>query len=80
MSGSAGSALLVAQRLSAFGMRIVAYDPYVPAARAAQMGVRLVPLDELLREADVISIHLPKTPETLGLIGERRAGAGQARR
>jgi D-3-phosphoglycerate dehydrogenase len=62
--------VLVAQRLSAFGMRLVAYDPYVPAGRAAQMGVRLLPLDELLREADVISIHLPKTKETLGLIGE----------
>jgi D-3-phosphoglycerate dehydrogenase len=63
--------VLVAQRLSAFGMRIVAYDPYVPAARAAQMGVTLLPLDEVLREADMISIHLPKTPETLGLIGKQ---------
>jgi D-3-phosphoglycerate dehydrogenase len=62
--------VLVAQRLSAFGMKIVAYDPYVPAVRAAQMGVRLVSLDELLSTADIISVHLPKTPETLGLIGE----------
>jgi D-3-phosphoglycerate dehydrogenase len=61
--------VLVAQRLSAFGMRVVAYDPYVTAPRAAQLGVRLVDLDELLRISDVISIHLPKTPETLGLIG-----------
>src|SRR6185312_2874967 len=42
--------VLVAQRLSAFGMRIVAYDPYVPAARAAQMGVTLLPLGQVLRE------------------------------
>src|SRR4051794_30559445 len=63
--------ILVAQRMSAFGVRLLAYDPYVPAARAAQIGVRLVPLDELLRESDFISIHLPKTPETVGLIGER---------
>jgi D-3-phosphoglycerate dehydrogenase / 2-oxoglutarate reductase len=63
--------VLVAQRMSAFGVRLLAYDPYIPAARAAQLGVRLVPLDELLREADFISIHLPKTPETVGLIGER---------
>jgi D-3-phosphoglycerate dehydrogenase / 2-oxoglutarate reductase len=62
--------VLVAQRLSAFGMRIMAYDPYVPAVRAAQMGVRLVSLDELLASSDVISVHLPKTPETLGLIGD----------
>ncbi len=61
---------LVAQRLSAFGMRIVAYDPYVSAARAAQMGVTLMTLPEVLAESDVISVHLPKTPETLGLIGK----------
>jgi D-3-phosphoglycerate dehydrogenase / 2-oxoglutarate reductase len=63
--------VLFAQRMSAFGTRLLAYDPYVPAARTAQIGVRLVPLDELLRESDFISIHLPKTPETVGLIGER---------
>jgi D-3-phosphoglycerate dehydrogenase len=63
--------VLFAQRMSAFGTRLLAYDPYIPAARAAQIGVRLVPLDELLRESDFISIHLPKTPETVGLIGER---------
>jgi D-3-phosphoglycerate dehydrogenase / 2-oxoglutarate reductase len=63
--------VLVAQRLSAFGVRLLAYDPYVQPARAAQMGVRLVALDDLLRESDFISIHLPKTPETVGLIGER---------
>ena len=61
--------VLVAQRLSAFGMRVIAYDPYVQAGRAAQMGVRLVGLDELLAQADAISVHLPKTPETVGLIG-----------
>ena len=62
--------VLVAQRLSAFGMRVIAYDPYVQAGRAAQMGVRLVGLDELLAESDFLSVHLPKTPETVGLIGE----------
>jgi D-3-phosphoglycerate dehydrogenase len=62
--------VLVAQRMSAFGMKIVAYDPYVQAARAAQMGVRLLPLDELLQVADFITVHLPKTPETVGLIGD----------
>lgn len=61
--------VLVAQRLSAFGMRVIAYDPYVQAGRAAQMGVRLVTLEELVAESDFISVHLPKTPETVGLIG-----------
>jgi D-3-phosphoglycerate dehydrogenase len=63
---------LVAQRLSAFGMHVIAYDPFVAAGRAAQMGVRLVALDELLRTSDVLSVHLPKTPETVGLIGEQQ--------
>jgi D-3-phosphoglycerate dehydrogenase / 2-oxoglutarate reductase len=61
--------VLVAQRLSAFGMKVIAYDPYVQAGRAAQMGVRLVDLDTLLAESDFMSVHLPKTSETLGLIG-----------
>ena len=62
--------VLVAQRLSAFGMRVIAYDPYVQAGRAAQVGVRLVDLDTLLAEADFMSVHLPKTPETIGLIDQ----------
>jgi D-3-phosphoglycerate dehydrogenase len=63
--------LLVAERLTAFGMRVIAYDPYVPAARAAQAGVRLASLDELLAEADFITVHLPKNAETVGLLGDR---------
>ncbi len=66
--------VLFAQRMSAFGTRLLAYDPYVPATRAGQIGVQLVPLDELLRESDFVSIHLPRTPETVGLIGERELG------
>ena len=62
--------ILVAQRLSAFGVKLIAYDPYVQPARAAQLGVRMMPLDDLLAEADFITVHLPKTPETVGLIGE----------
>jgi len=61
---------LTAERLAAFGVKLLAYDPYLSQARAGQLGVRLVPLDELLRESDFITIHLPKTPETVGLIGE----------
>jgi len=61
---------LVAQRLAGFGVRLIAYDPYVAPARAAQLGIELMGLEELLGCADVISIHLPKTAETLGLIGK----------
>ena len=64
--------VLFAQRMSAFGTTLIAYDPYVQPARAAQIGVRLVSLEELLRESDFISIHLPKTPETVGLIGREQ--------
>lgn len=59
---------LVAQRLAAFGAHVVAYDPYVSPARAAQLGIELLSFDELLARADFISVHLPKTPETAGLI------------
>ena len=61
---------LVAQRLAAFGAHLIAYDPYVVPARAAQLGIELLSLDELLARADFISVHLPKTPETAGLIGK----------
>jgi len=61
--------VLVAQRLAAFGVDLIAFDPYIQPGRAAQFGVRLVSLEELLRESDFITVHLPKTPETAGLIG-----------
>ncbi len=61
---------LVALRMQAFGMDVVAYDPYLQPARAAQLGVRLITLDELLVQSDFITIHLPKTKETANLIGE----------
>lgn len=61
---------LVAQRLAPFGVTLVAYDPYVTPARAQQLGVALVPLDELMRASDFITVHIPRTPETTGLIGD----------
>ncbi|WP_034268243.1 phosphoglycerate dehydrogenase [Actinospica robiniae] len=60
---------LVAARLLPFGVKLLAYDPYVQAGKAAQIGAQLVSLDELLAESDFITVHMPKTPETLGLIG-----------
>ncbi|MFC0681317.1 phosphoglycerate dehydrogenase [Lysobacter korlensis] len=59
---------LVAQRLAGFGATLIAYDPYVTPARAQQLGIALVSLDELVEQADFITIHIPKTPETTGLI------------
>ena len=60
---------LVAQRAMAFGMRLVAYDPFVSADRAKTMGVELMSLDDVLAQADFITIHLPKNKETMGLFG-----------
>jgi len=60
---------LVAHRMQAFGMDVVAYDPYLQPAKAAQLNVKLVELDELLKVSDFITIHLPKTKETANLIG-----------
>jgi D-3-phosphoglycerate dehydrogenase len=62
---------LVAARIEAFGTHVIAYDPYVSPARAAQLGIELLPLDELLARADFISVHLPKTPETAGLLDKQ---------
>ncbi|GAA4664866.1 phosphoglycerate dehydrogenase [Frondihabitans cladoniiphilus] len=59
---------LITARLQAFGMNIVAYDPYVTPARAQQLGVTLLSLDELLAQADFVTIHMPKTPETTGML------------
>jgi D-3-phosphoglycerate dehydrogenase len=66
--GHVGS--LVAQRAASFGMRLVAYDPYVTGERARTMGVELLGLDELFAAADFVSIHLPKSAETIGLVGK----------
>src|SRR5947207_6239410 len=61
---------LVAQRAHSFGMRIAAYDPYVSRDRARQMGVELMSLEELVRSADFLTVHLPKTADTIGIIGK----------
>jgi len=59
---------LVAARLQAFGVNIIAFDPYITSARAQQLGVHPVTLDELLEQSDFVTIHMPKTPETTGMI------------
>ena len=63
---------LVAQRLQGFEMRLLAHDPYVEPERASALGVQLVDLETLLREADWVSVHLPLTPETEGLLSAHR--------
>lgn len=60
---------LVADRARAFGMRLVAYDPYVSTEKARLGGVELMALEQVVDEADFLTIHLPRTAETAGLIG-----------
>lgn len=59
----------VATRARAFGMRILAYDPYITEGAAEKVGADLVSLDALLAEADVITVHTPLTEETRGIVG-----------
>jgi D-3-phosphoglycerate dehydrogenase / 2-oxoglutarate reductase len=60
--------MLVAQRLAGFDMKFVAYDPYVKSAPSGGPEIKMVSLDELLAASDFVTIHIPKTPETAGLI------------
>ncbi len=58
----------VANVAKAMGMNLIAYDPFISKERAEQIGCKLVEMDKLLREADYITLHIPKTPETANLI------------
>ncbi|MFA5867429.1 MAG: phosphoglycerate dehydrogenase [Actinomycetota bacterium] len=63
---------LVASRARGFGMKVIAYDPYVAADKFDELSVEIVlDLEDLLKQSDFISIHLPKTPETKGFIGAK---------
>jgi D-3-phosphoglycerate dehydrogenase len=60
---------IVADRARGLGMKVVAYDPYLAEAAIPKLEVELVPLDELFERADAITLHVPKTKDTLALIG-----------
>jgi D-3-phosphoglycerate dehydrogenase len=57
------------RRARAFGMRVLAFDPYVPAERANELGLALVSLEKLLESSDIVTVHVPLTEENRGLIG-----------
>jgi len=61
----------VAARLSAFGMRIVAHDPYIAAENVRRLGATPATLEQLLSNSDIVSIHVPLTSETRHLIGKK---------
>lgn len=58
----------VARRAAAFGMRLIAYDPFVAPDFAARLGVSVMPLEELLPQSDFVTLHTPLTPGTVGLM------------
>ena len=64
----------VARRAAAFGMKLIGDDPFCTEERAEKLGVKMVPLDELLRTADFITFHVPLTDETHGMIGQQEFG------
>ena len=68
--GKIGS--IVAKKLKGVGMKVVGYDPYISDERVSQLGItRIENLDDLLKIADVVTIHIPKSPESKNLIGRR---------
>lgn len=67
--GRIGSQVVI--RAKAFNMEILVYDPYISKEAGAEMGVSVVDLETLLKESDVITIHVPLTPETRHLISTR---------
>ncbi len=61
---------LVAERARGFGMNLIGFDPYISESRAAEMGITVYEnVDDLLERADFITVHLPKTKETIGMFG-----------
>jgi D-3-phosphoglycerate dehydrogenase len=58
----------VAKRAVAFGMRVLGYDPFLPEARSRSLGIEWVDLDEVFRQADFISVHMPVTDQTRGML------------
>src|SRR3989454_11586326 len=65
----------VAQRARAFGMRVVAHDPFISADIASGLGVELLSLDEVCSTSDYLTLHLPSTPETKHLFDDDRFAA-----
>jgi phosphoglycerate dehydrogenase-like enzyme len=64
-----------ARLLAAFGARLVYYDPYPPPASVEQeLGIQRLALDDLLRQSDIVTLHVPLNKETQGIIGERELG------
>lgn len=64
----------VAARAASFGMIVTAHDPFVPASRAAALGVELAAFEDLLAGSDIVTLHVPLTPQTRRMIDARALG------
>jgi len=67
--GNVGST--VAARAKGFEMRLIGFDPFASADYASSMGITLMPIEQLYKESDFITLHLPLTPQTKGMIGAK---------
>jgi len=68
----------VAKRCAALGMKVIGYDPILSSDVAMKLGIELLPLDEVYRRSDFLTVHVPLTSETKGMIGEREIGLCKA--
>jgi D-3-phosphoglycerate dehydrogenase len=62
----------LAQKAQAFGLKVIAYDPYVPTQLAKELGIKIVGLNQLCTESDYISVHAPLMESTLGMISDEQ--------
>ncbi|HTO98116.1 MAG TPA: phosphoglycerate dehydrogenase [Myxococcales bacterium] len=67
--GTGNIGALVVQRAKAFGMKVIAYDPFLSEEAAGKLGVELLPLAEIFRRADAITLHVPLTEQTKNMVG-----------
>ena len=73
--GTGNIGALVVQRAKAFGMKAIAYDPFLSEEAAAKLGVELLPLSELLRRSDAVTLHVPFTEQTRNMVGAPQLAA-----
>src|SRR4051812_15609200 len=73
--GTGNIGALVVQRAKAFGMKVVAYDPFLSEEAAGKLGVELVPLPEIFRRSDAITLHVPLTEQTKNMVAAPQLAA-----
>ena len=67
--GNIGS--IVAKKSLGLGLNVIAYDPFLTNKKASQLGIKKLDWEDFLKQADIISLHIPKTENTIGIIGEK---------